>query len=92
MNSLNPTIAEDETTGRYLVLFREDAVAAGVQMLSESVGIGVASGDQSQESNTVILNTLGVVVVSAEPEQLRLLSVAEDNSILAIEPCRQPRW
>lgn len=90
MSNLKPTNSEAETTGRYLVLFRENAVAAGVQMLNESIGIGAASADQSQETNTVLLNTLGVAVVSVQPEQLRSLSVAseQDSPILAIEPER----
>ncbi len=35
INNQNLAIAENELTGKYLVLFREDAVTEGMQMLSE---------------------------------------------------------
>ena len=86
VNNINPMVAESETTGRYLVLFREDAVDAGIQMLSESASInrfGEADGP-------IVLSTLGVAVVDADPAQLRSLRMSADESspILAIEPER----
>jgi subtilisin family serine protease len=70
-----------ETTGRYLVLLREDAVSEGAQALSEVVGV--------QSANTTIFSELGVAVVDAEPAQLRSLNTnQEDSPILAIEPER----
>ncbi|HAX75818.1 MAG TPA: protease [Cyanobacteria bacterium UBA11372] len=86
VNNINPMVAESETTGRYLVLFREDAVDAGMQMLSESASInrfGEADGP-------IVLSTLGVAVVDAAPAQLRSLrmSADENSPILAIEPER----
>ncbi|WP_414585010.1 S8 family peptidase [Scytonema sp. PCC 10023] len=91
MNNLNVESGAIETTGRYLVLFREDAVAEGVQMLSESTGVRAASPEEfQQQPSSILLRTLGVAVVSAEPEQLRSLrAVSEEESpILAIEPER----
>lgn len=69
-----------ETTGRYLVLFREDAVSEGTQLLNEAVG--------TFASDTLVFSDLGVAVVDAEPSQLNALSIAsqEDSPILAIEP------
>jgi subtilisin family serine protease len=85
-NNINPIVAGAETTGRYLVLFREDAVAAGMQMLSESASINLSG----EADSPIVLNTLGVAVVSAEPAQLRSLrmSADENSPILAIEPER----
>lgn len=74
-----PTI-EPETTGRYLILFQEDAVSEGVQTLSTAV--------DTSESHALVFDDLGVAVVDAEPAQLNILSFAtqENSAILAIEP------
>ncbi len=90
INNQNQTITENELTGNYLVLFREDAVTEGMQMLSDLSGINVSSSGQPQTDRCTLLNTLGVAVVSAEWEQMRSLSIstAENSSILAIEPER----
>jgi subtilisin family serine protease len=86
VNNINPMVAGSETTGRYLVLFREDAVDAGMQMLSETASINLSR----EADSPIVLNTLGVAVVDAAPAQLRSLRVAADESspILAIEPER----
>ena len=88
------------TTGRYLVLLREDAGKAGVRALSETGGLSVASSadfaegaveaDQLQESEAILFEDLGVAVVDTPPEQIRALSAAAaaDNMILAVEPER----
>ena len=82
--------AENESTGKYIVLFREDAVTEGMQMLNDLGGIDVSSSGQPQTDRYQLLNTLGVAVVSAELEQMRSLRIssAENSSILAIEPER----
>jgi subtilisin family serine protease len=69
-----------QTTGRYLILFREDSVSEGVQMLSEAV--------DAQAAEILIFGDLGVAVVDAEPAQLNSLNIAsqQDSPILAIEP------
>ena len=84
VNNINPIVAGSETTGRYLVLFREGAVDEGIQMLSESASISFSGGEDS----AIVLDTLGVAVVDAAPAQMRSLRVAGDDSspILAIEP------
>ncbi|MFB2978396.1 S8 family serine peptidase [Microseira sp. BLCC-F43] len=86
VNNINPIVAGSETTGRYLVLFREDAVDAGMQMLSETASINLSG----EANSPIVLSTLGVAVVDAAPAQLRSLRVsADENSpILAIEPER----
>lgn len=81
-----PTIAA-ETTGRYLVLLREDATDAGVRALSESVQVDLGNRESAQSHNALVLHQLGVAIVEAVPEQLANLGVASDSSpILAIEP------
>jgi subtilisin family serine protease len=68
-----------KTTGKYLVLFQEESVSDGVQLLSETVG--------TPTSSTLVFGDLGVAVVDAEPTQLNSLSIGrQDSPILAIEP------
>lgn len=100
MNILNPSIGKPETTGRYLVLFRQDAVDAGIQTLSDAGLSGVAraadfpdsalSEEQLKNADTCVFDNLGVAVVTLDPEQLQSLNVANGNSspLLAIEPER----
>ena len=90
VNNLNPMVADGEMTGRYLVLFREDAIAAGIEMLSEVATIDVSGAEATAADTPILLSTLGVAVVNAEPEQIRSLRVSDqdDSPILAIEPER----
>jgi subtilisin len=88
------------TTGRYLVLMREDAIEAGVSALSDVVGASVANaadfddgaveGDQLAEAEAVVFDKLAVAVVDVPPEQTQALgtAVAEEDAILAVEPER----
>jgi subtilisin family serine protease len=89
VNNVNSIMTDAATTGRYLILFREDAVAEGLQMLSDLANVTISSTEPST-SRTVLLGTLGVAVIDAEPEQFRSLSLATegDSSILVIEPER----
>ncbi|MCY7282965.1 MAG: S8 family serine peptidase [Cyanobacteria bacterium CAN_BIN43] len=90
VNHLNQVTAEASTTGRYLVLFREDAVAEGMQMLSDLANVTTSSTEFSPTSGTVLLGTLGVAVIDTDSEQFRTLRLAaeEEGPILAIEPER----
>src|SRR5919202_1788591 len=88
------------TTGKYLVLMREDAVEAGVSALSDAVGVsvtdtsdfdeGAVEGDQLAESEAVVFDKLAVAVVDVPPEQTQALgtAAAEEDAILAVEPER----
>jgi subtilisin len=88
------------TTGRYLVLMREDAVKAGVKTLKEATGAKIAStadfpegaveGEQLAEAEAIVFEDLGVAVVDRPPEQIQALraAVAAESAILAIEPER----
>ena len=88
------------TTGRYLVLMREDAVQAGVRALTEAAKLNVASAadfeggvvdpDRLARGEAIVFDRLGVAVVNTPPEQFRALSAmaTEESGILAIEPER----
>lgn len=101
MNTLNSLMAQPETTGRYLVLLRENELDAGVQALQESVGVrsvarasdfegSALSAEQLESADILVFDNLGIAVVSLNPEQRQSLSVAsaQTNSVLAIEPER----
>jgi subtilisin family serine protease len=90
VNSQNQNIPEAELTGRYLVLLREDAIVEGIQMLGELSSANASRSGEAQPDTTILLNTLGVAIVSAEPEQVHSLRISteEDSPILAIEPER----
>ncbi|MBD2342054.1 S8 family serine peptidase [Calothrix sp. FACHB-156] len=87
INNQNQTT---ELTGKYIVLFREDAVTDGIQMLSDMGSIDIPTARQSQTEQSTLLNTLGVAVVSADPEQIGSVrsSTTGDSPILSIEPER----
>jgi subtilisin family serine protease len=87
----------DGTTGRFLVLLKEDTVKESTKVMtsSASMKVSVASdfsdGDIPHNlggADAVIFENLGVAVVNTPPDQLEALSVAsaDDNSILIIEP------
>jgi subtilisin family serine protease len=94
--------AEDvggETTGRYIVVFREDAVKEGVSSLRSATGVALASAADFGETTTldadvtdVVMPSLGVAVTSMDPDQTRsLLASVEDagpSAILVVEPER----
>lgn len=88
VNHLNSMAAQPETTGRVLVLFREDAVDAGIQALNEATSMSVFSNESAQPNPPIVLDTLGVAVVDISPEQLQSVraSAEVDSAILAIEP------
>jgi subtilisin len=85
------------TTGRYLVLMREGAAEAGARTLREKAGIKIASSadfegrapaERMAEGEAIVFKELGVALVDSPPEQMRAISTAEDNMILAVEPER----
>jgi subtilisin family serine protease len=82
------------TTGRFLVLLREDG-GAGAQTLNKVAGLKVATtADFSTAGATaeglgaaggIVFEGLGVAVVDAEPDQVNALSAAGESGILAVE-------
>jgi len=89
---------ESELTGRYIVLFRRDAVAEGVQALTDKASLrSVSTVDDTEgrigtaaldDGTSVVFDKLGVAVVEAEPEQIARLQVADDGPIRSIRPER----
>lgn len=88
-----------ETTGRYLVLLREDGVKAGVAKLKDSVGLKAIchAADFNAQALDVVaadaaeaveLDSLGVAVINAAPDQtMSLAALADgDSPFLAMEP------
>jgi subtilisin family serine protease len=100
MENVSAEIAAPGTTGRYLVLLREDSVKEGVNALSKSLGLQVASAAdfdegavdaQALESTpAMVFPALGVAVVDVPPDQMQQFGTmaAGESSILAVEPER----
>src|SRR5262249_21597129 len=79
-----------ETTGRYIIIFKDDAVgnpAAAKAVLSNVAGIrdmGVAAdyddsavtGEDLADTEGMYFNTLGIAVVSGEPGAMQSLATA----------------
>jgi subtilisin family serine protease len=102
MTSPNPSIAQPETTGKYLVLLRENEVNAGIEILSDAAGVsGVAraadfeanalSGQQLENAETLIFDNLGVAVVTLDPDQLQSLNLEKADSSSVIEEIEPER-
>jgi subtilisin len=93
------TAQADQTTGRYIITFREDAVTEGLDLLSDQTGIrGLANAadfpdsaldlSQIEAAGGAVFPTLGVAVVSLDEGAFSsiMTSAGEDSAILAIEP------
>lgn len=96
-----PTTAQvEETTGRYIITFRDDRVDQGLAALREANITEIVSTADFPESainmsqvevaGGVVFPTLGVAVVTLDEDALnRVTAMAEEDSpILAIEPER----
>ncbi|HET8549845.1 MAG TPA: S8 family serine peptidase [Bryobacteraceae bacterium] len=88
-----------ETTGRYIVTFREGADPQAATAALSNFGLRTATAADFRESavdfqtlgaaDSVVLPEIGVAVVSAEPDQMASMSAADEASpILAVEPER----
>lgn len=88
-----------ETTGRFLVLLEDNAVAAGTREMGRVAGIqvantadaaGASAADQLGASDGLVFHELGVAVVDASPDQVSALSRAVNlpGPILHVEPER----
>jgi subtilisin family serine protease len=102
MTSPNPSIAQPQTTGKYLVLLRENEVNAGIEILSDAAGVtGVAraadfeanalSGQQLENAETLVFDNLGVAVVTLDPDQLQSLNLEKADSTSVIEEIEPER-
>lgn len=93
-------IQADETTGRYIITFRDDRVTEGLQALREVGMTELPSAADFPESATdmaqieaaggMVFPTLGMAVVTLEEDALNRVTAAaeEDSPILDIEPER----
>lgn len=101
MTSPISSINGSETTGRYLVLLREDALDAGIRTLHDYTGrrrvaraadfeTNAVSAEQLEQTDTTVFDNLGVAVCTLDPEQLQSLHEASDENspIAVIEPER----
>jgi subtilisin family serine protease len=91
--------AAPETTGRYLVTFREDALEEGISQLSVAGGMRLASAADFRESavefaslgdaDALVLPEIGAAVI-ATPDRISALGIAgtEESPFAAIEPER----
>ena len=92
---------EAETTGRYIVTFREGASEQAIAALVNSAGVRDSnllrspdfsqSGidmDQVPEDGGAVLANLGMAVVSVAPDAAGALAMeaGEESAILAVEP------
>src|SRR5262245_19293293 len=91
-----------ETTGRFLVLFREDAVAQALAALKDGAGLGVVvssadyadgaiSPQATAEPAVMVFDRLKVAVVNGDPPQVArvaALAAEVESPILAVEPER----
>jgi subtilisin family serine protease len=101
--SVQPTfsapVAATETTGRYIVTFRDDAVEEGLSFLRDQAGVttvvnardfaeSALNPAELETDHTLVFPNLGIAVVTLENEALNRVSVApgEDATILAVEP------
>ena len=91
-----------ETTGRFLVLMRQDAVKESVDALKEGIGLkrvasaasfkdGAVDAKTLENEKAFVFPDLGVAVVDVPPDQHGQLGamVAEENGIMLVEPERR---
>lgn len=101
MNSQVNYPSEVETTGRFIVTFREGAQAEAINTLQSSTGLNQANLMRSAEfaktgidmeqlppDGGAILENLGMAVVDVPPDAVASLGMAagEESAILAVEP------
>lgn len=101
MNSDVIQLGAPETTGRFIVTFREDAHSQGMSMLKKSAGMTMtnfltsadfgSSGvdmEQIPADGGAMLENLGIAVVHIDPYAAGTLAMeaGEDSAILSVEP------
>ena len=93
----NKSPDKPQTTGRYIITFKKDAMQDGLQMLSTQFGVaGISRSTDAKENDNdndqadnrdVYFEKLGMAVVSIAPQQAARLSDLDGESpILSIEP------
>ncbi len=101
IRSTNGSDLSSEFTGKFLVLFRNDAVDQGMRKINDLCGLSdvckssdflssAVDMEQANSAQVVLFDRIAVAVVDADPGQLNTLQeVASANeSILAVEPER----
>ena len=101
MINIPPTPATPQTTGRYLVALEDDDISAGVQAVENATGVSefAHSGDfedraiaaeELASENSIMLDELGVMVMSLDQDQVRSLNTAtvSEQLPLSMEPER----
>lgn len=96
-NSMTPL----ETTGRYLVLLPEGNVDSGIRAFTDSTGISAVArsadfadrtftAEQLESEEASVFDSLGVAVVSLDPDQVQSMRSAtvQGETALAVEPER----
>ena len=101
MNSGFTAPSEAETTGRFIVTFREEASTEAIATLENLAGVRSAdllrSGDfaesgidmdQVPAEGGAVLGNLGMAVVNVPPDAAGMLAMeaGEDSAILSVEP------
>jgi subtilisin family serine protease len=94
----NCKVAEPKSTGRYIVVFREDGLTEGLQRL-ELLGLQTMMSadsitdeenqDKAVNERAVFFKTLGVAIVSASPDKIyRLIEATKElnSPIVTVEP------
>jgi subtilisin family serine protease len=98
---LPPDGMTEETTGRYVVTFRDEATTAGLATLRKKTSIkkvmsaadfkeSAMDASQLERTAAVVFPTLGVAVVKLPDDErdAAIAETSEDSTILAIEPER----
>src|ERR1700680_1115252 len=87
MSTASPAPFPEKTTGRYLVLIAEEALAEGLRV-SRASDVTLAAVDL-KPSGAVLFDMLGIAVIHPEPKQLpELMASVGKGSVLAIEEDR----
>jgi subtilisin family serine protease len=104
VNTVNSVMTDTTTTGRYLILLPEGNVDSGISALTDLTGIrsiaraidfadNTFTAEQLESADASVFDTLGVAVVSLNPDQVRAIRAAtvSGGAVLAIEPERVVR-
>lgn len=101
---MNSSTTPMETTGRYLVLLPDADISSGIRALTDATGISAFTraadfeghtftAEQLESDGAKVFDTLGVAVVSLDPNQVQSVraAVASERPVLAVEPERVVR-